>query len=169
LPFDDNSIDLIVCCFGYMFVPDKLKAFSEAYRVLKPGGMFLITTWDKLELNAASNVYREVVKKYLGDPLPESSNLAVSMNDVNVINSILEDAGFSKIKIEKVHKVAVGQTAKEAAYGMARGGSLYNEIMKRNPAWVEEIEATVEKELSENFGDKPMIAPMSALISQAWK
>lgn len=33
LPFRDNSIDLVVCCFGYMFVPDKSKAFAEAYRV----------------------------------------------------------------------------------------------------------------------------------------
>ena len=43
LPFEINSIDLIVCCFGYMFVPDKLKAFSEVHRVLKPGGQFLVT------------------------------------------------------------------------------------------------------------------------------
>lgn len=44
LPFKDNSLDLVVCCFGYMFVPDRPKAFAEAYRVLRPGGMFLITT-----------------------------------------------------------------------------------------------------------------------------
>src|SRR5215207_1547386 len=25
LPFADNSIDLVVCCFGFMFVPDKEK------------------------------------------------------------------------------------------------------------------------------------------------
>src|SRR6188472_4451082 len=40
LPFSENSIDLVVCCFGYMFVPNKQKAFAEAYRVLRPGGMF---------------------------------------------------------------------------------------------------------------------------------
>src|SRR5689334_14032588 len=32
LPFQDNSIDLIVCCFGFMLVPDRPKAFEEAYR-----------------------------------------------------------------------------------------------------------------------------------------
>src|SRR6187455_286277 len=54
LPFSDNNFDLVICCFGYMFVPDKSKAFAEAYRVLKPGGHFLFTTWDKLENNPAS-------------------------------------------------------------------------------------------------------------------
>ena len=34
LPFDENAIDLVVCCFGYMFVSDKVNAFAEAFRVL---------------------------------------------------------------------------------------------------------------------------------------
>ena len=169
LPFNDNSIDLVVCCFGYMFVPDKPKAFAEAYRVLKPGGMLLFTTWNKLELNAASYTYRTAAKKYLQDPLSESYNLPFSMNDERAISSILQNAGFSKITIESVNKVSISQTAKEAANGLAQGGSIYNEIMKRNPAWIEEIKSIVEKKLAENFGAAPMIAPMSAVISQAWK
>jgi len=169
LPFNDNSIDLVVCCFGYMLVPDKSKAFTETYRVLRPDGMLLFTTWDKLEANGASYVYRKAAKKYLQDPLPESYNLPFSMNDETVIRSILQGAGFSKIIIEKVSKVAIGQTAKEAAYGLGQGGPVYNEIMKRNPAWIEEIKITVEKELTTKFGAAPMMAPMSAVISQAWK
>jgi ubiquinone/menaquinone biosynthesis C-methylase UbiE len=169
LPFDDKSIDLVVCCFCYMFVPDKTKAFAEAYRVLRPGGMLLFSTWDKLEYNAASHIYRKIVKEYLENDLPESYSMPFSMNDPVIIKEILEQAGFLKITIERVEKESVCQTAKEAAYGLARGGALYNEIMKRNPAWVEEIIARVEKELSEKFGTAPMIAPMRAMISQAWK
>jgi ubiquinone/menaquinone biosynthesis C-methylase UbiE len=169
LPFTDNSIDLVVCCFGYMFVPDKPKAFAEAYRVLRPGGMFLFTTWDKLELNAASYAYRKAAKKYLEDPFPDSCNLPFSLNDETVIRSILQNAGFSKINIEKVNQVAISQTAKEAVNGLAQGGFIYDEIMKRNPAWIEEIKMTVEKELAEKFGTAPMAAPMRAVVSQVWK
>jgi hypothetical protein len=46
---------------------------------------------------------------------------------------------------------------------------IYNELMKRNPAWIDEIKETVEKELAEKFGTSPMKAPMRALITQAWK
>ena len=169
LPFCDNNIDLVVCCFGYMFVPDKSKAFAESYRVLRPGGMFLFTTWDKLEYNAASYISRTAAKKYLEDPLPESYNLAFSMNDAEIIRSLLMNTGFSKISIEKVGLDSVCPSAKEAAIGLVQGGLIFKEIKKRNPAWIDEIKITVEKELSEKFGTAPMIAPMSAVISQAWK
>src|SRR5687767_7349545 len=117
LPFSDNSIDLVVCCFGYMFVPDKPKAFAEVNRVLRPGGMFLFTTWDELEHNAASCTSTSVAKEYLEEPLPDSYYLATSMNDEAVIRPLLQDAGFSKITIEKVKLFSVSPTAKEAAYG----------------------------------------------------
>ncbi|MBO9660462.1 MAG: methyltransferase domain-containing protein, partial [Chitinophagaceae bacterium] len=101
LPFNDSSIDVVVCCFGYMFVPDKPKAFAEVYRVLKPGGQFLLTTWDKLENNTASWCARSIATKYLEGPLPDSYNLPTSMHDEAVIRSLLQDAGFAKMSIEK--------------------------------------------------------------------
>jgi ubiquinone/menaquinone biosynthesis C-methylase UbiE len=169
LPFSDNSIDLVVCCFGYMFVPDKPKAFAEAYRVLKPGGMLLFTTWDKLENNAASYISRSTAKKYFEGALPESYNLATSMSEEAIVRPLLEDAGFSKMSIEKVQKNSVCATAKEAAAGLVQSGAVFEDIKKRNPAWIDEIIIIVEKELSEKFGVAPMIAPISAVISQAWK
>lgn len=169
LPFNDNSIDLVVCCFGYMFVPDKPKAFAEAYRVLKPGGLFLFTTWDKLENNAASYSARSIAMKYLEEPLPESHNLATSMNNEALITPLLKDAGFAKISIEKVKLFSVSATAKEAACGLVEWGPVYEEIKKQNPDCIDEIKINVEKELAEKFGAAPMIAPISAVFSQAWK
>jgi ubiquinone/menaquinone biosynthesis C-methylase UbiE len=169
LPFSDNSIDLVVCCFGYMFVPDKPKAFAEAYRVLKPGGMLLFTTWGKLEHNAASYTSRSIAEKYLKRPLDESYDVAVSVFDEDVIRPLLEEAEFSKISIEKVEQFSICETAKEAATGFVDGGFVFKEIRQRNPEWIDEIKAELEKELSEKFGAAPMIAPMSAIFSQAWK
>ncbi|MFD2887222.1 class I SAM-dependent methyltransferase [Chitinophaga cymbidii] len=169
LPFKDNSIDLIVCCFGYMFVPDKPKAFAEAYRVLRPGGVFLFTTWDKLEHNAVSWTSRLVAEEYLKGPLPELYNLAVSMSDEAAIRQLLENTGFSKTAVEKAAQLSVCPTAKEAAAGLVEGGFMFKEIRQHHPEWIEEIKIRLEKELSEKFGAAPMIAPMSAVIGQAWK
>ena len=42
LPFRDNYADVIVSRGSFQFWDDKLKAFSEIYRVLKPGGIAYI-------------------------------------------------------------------------------------------------------------------------------
>jgi ubiquinone/menaquinone biosynthesis C-methylase UbiE len=169
LPFNDNSVDLIVCSFGYMFVPDKSKAFAEAHRILRPGGTLLIATWGKLEDNDASYIFRTTLGKYFGDSLPESFKLPYSMHDPASIIESLQHAGFSKVKSEEVNKESFCSTSKKAAEGLTIGGSLFNEIMNRNPEWLGEIQSTVERELSAKYGAAPMIAPMKAVISQAWK
>jgi ubiquinone/menaquinone biosynthesis C-methylase UbiE len=169
LPFEANSIDLVVCCFGLMFVPDRLKAVSEVYRVLWPGGMFIFSTWDKLETVGASSVYRNIVKQYLTGPLPGSYDLPTSMHDESIIKPLLQDAGFSKISIEKVSKQSYCSSAKEATEGLTMRGAIYHEIMSNNPESIEEIKNQVEKELSEKYGAAPMVAPMSAVISHGWK
>jgi hypothetical protein len=107
--------------------------------------------------------------KYLADPLPPAYNLPFSMKDETEIRVQLEKAGFSKILVEKARKYSAAKNAKEVITGLARGGLIYNEIMKRNPAWMEDIKATAEKELVEKFGTGSIKAPMSALICQALK
>lgn len=169
LPFDDNSLDLIVCYFGYMLVPNKAKAFAEAFRVLRKGGTLLMATWGKLEHNEASHVFRTTIKKYLGDNLPETYKLPFSMHDPAPILDMLRHVGFSKLNSETVNKKSQAESASKAAQGLVKGGSLYNELLKRNPAWVDEIISNVEKELGEKYGEAPMNAPMNAIIVQAWK
>ena len=169
LPYSDNSIDLIVCCFAYMFVPEKEKAFEEAYRVLKPGGMFLFTTWDKLEHNAPSYTARSIAMEYLEEPLPASYDVATSMNDETAIGQLLQNAGFPKMKIEKVQLSSMSTSAKEVASGFVEGGGVFNEIKKRNPSLIPDIKIKLEKEYAEKYGTAPMIAPISAVICQAWK
>ncbi len=51
LPFPDQSFDLVLCQFGVMFFPDKPNAFSQIWRVLRPGGSLIFSTRDNLDQN----------------------------------------------------------------------------------------------------------------------
>ncbi len=42
LPFDDNSFDNVFCSFVWRNISDTNKALSEIYRVVKPGGKFVL-------------------------------------------------------------------------------------------------------------------------------
>ncbi len=107
LPFADNSFDVVVCQFGFMFVPDKPKAFSEAYRVLRPGGMLLFNTWDAIEHNPLSKTVTDVVSAYFfGTGAANFYTIPFSMHDREAIMQWLQEAGFSTINIEQVTKQA---------------------------------------------------------------
>src|SRR5260221_2862751 len=56
LPFDDASFDVVACQFGVMFFPDKARAFSEARRVLRRGGVLLFNFWDRIEENEFAHI-----------------------------------------------------------------------------------------------------------------
>lgn len=169
IPYPDNSMDIVACCFGYMFVPDRMQAFREAFRVLKKGGVLLFTTWDEMRYNGASNVYRKAVKKYVGNTLPDSYKLPFSMHDALEIKDQLSSVGFNEISVERSLKNSISESAAHAAEALTQGGSIYNELMQRNPEWVKETRIEVEKELGEKFGESPMVAPMSALVCFARK
>ena len=76
LPFLDGEFDAVVCQFGVMFFPDKPRAFSEAYRVLKPGGRFLFNVWDRIE----ENEFSDIVVKSVATLFPAPISFLVSDN-----------------------------------------------------------------------------------------
>ena len=43
LPFGDNSFDIVIATFLIVHLKDLERFFDEVYRVLKPGGLFLVT------------------------------------------------------------------------------------------------------------------------------
>jgi len=70
LPFDDGSFDAVVCQFSVMFFPNKVAAFAEVLRVLRPGGMFLFNVWDRIERNEFADVVTAAVGTVFPDDPP---------------------------------------------------------------------------------------------------
>src|SRR5450759_1348840 len=67
LPFQDQSFDAVACQFGVMFFPDKVQGYKEARRVLKPGGHFFFSVWDKI----SENDFADVVTQALAGLFPQ--------------------------------------------------------------------------------------------------
>ncbi len=43
LPFEDESFDAVTCCVSVDYLTRPLEVFAEAARVLRPGGLFVVT------------------------------------------------------------------------------------------------------------------------------
>ena len=66
MPLNDNAFDVVISNCVLNLVPDKHKAFSEIFRVLKPGGKLLI-----LEFSRPRNaIFKPVYNFYLNRILP---------------------------------------------------------------------------------------------------
>ena len=58
LPFEDNSFDNVFCCFVWRNVSDTNKALEEVYRVLRPGGKFIL-----LDMTRPKNSFLKMLHK----------------------------------------------------------------------------------------------------------
>src|SRR5215216_1370850 len=45
IPLDDDSVDGVLCRFGYMLMPDPAAAFAETRRVLRRAGRVALAVW----------------------------------------------------------------------------------------------------------------------------
>jgi len=118
LPLPDRSFDVVVCQFGVMFFPDRPRGYAEARRVLRPGGAFFFTAWDRIESNPAWCV----VSDALNDESPESPirflrRTPYSYFDADRIAADLRAGGFEDITVETVagssESTALGSTHPE--------------------------------------------------------
>lgn len=60
LPFEDASIDAIICTASIEYLTDPLEIFKESARVLAPGGMFIITFSNRWFAPKAVNIWAEL-------------------------------------------------------------------------------------------------------------
>ncbi len=90
-----------------------------------------------------------------------------SYHDPGVLASLLRDAGFADVRCERVAKEGQSPSATEAAIGLVEGNPVYGEIMQRRPEALAEIEAAVAANLARELGDRPLRAPLRALVATA--
>jgi len=169
ISFPDQSFDFVTSQFGVMFPPNKLKAFTEVYRVLRPSGLFLFSTWDKIRYNGFADIGNRIVKQYFPDNPTAFYESPFCLHNAMEVRDLLEEAGFTDVKITMVRKKGIAESVSNAARGLIEGNPIYLAIMDRDPALLETIQNATEKALTEAYGDNPMVSPLQAWVFEAVK
>jgi ubiquinone/menaquinone biosynthesis C-methylase UbiE len=116
LPFAPEMFDLVICQFGAMFFPDKVKAYSEAARVLRSKGRFLFSTWDSLSANDfASCVDECLAGLFPSDPPEFLQRLPYSYFDPGAIQEQMSSAGFKAVTCDRLELTSVAASAQDVA------------------------------------------------------
>ena len=154
LPFANGTFDAVVCQFGVMFFPDKQKAYREARRVLKAGGRFIFSAWDRIE----NNEFADVVTTAMTFMFPDDPPLFLARtphgyHDKKAILDDLRSAGFVDITVDTVTRRSVAPSCRDPAIGYCQGTPLRNEIEARDASRLAEATEAAARAISERFGN----------------
>ena len=170
LRFADETFDLVVCQFGVMFFPDKVRGAAEARRVLRDGGRYLIVIWDSVDKNPGSQLISDAVAALFPDDPPRFlDRTPFGYSDPAQIEHDLIAAGFTDIAFETVEKRSRGGSARDVALGMCCGSPLRSEIEERDPGKLDQAVDAAAAALMPWEGVMGFDAPMSAHIITAIK
>ena len=154
LPFDDQTFDAVVCQFAVMFFPDRVKAYSEALRVLQPGGLFHFSVWDEIEENEfAYTVTESLVDLFPDDPPRFLARTPHGYSNIHDVSADLERAGFTALpELDTVVARSRASDASVPAIAYCQGTPLRNEIESRDASLLEHATKVATVALAERFG-----------------
>jgi ubiquinone/menaquinone biosynthesis C-methylase UbiE len=165
LPYAEGSFDAVVCQFAVMFFPDRVAAYREIRRVLRPGGAFLFNVWNSIE----QNEFADVVTKAVGALYPEDPPLFLARTPHGhgspaEINSELKDAGFVTCALVPRDDVSAAASPGLAAVAYCQGTPLRNEILAREPEGLERATAVAAEALRSRFGEGHIEGRISGVV-----
>ena len=168
LPFQKAAFDLVCCQFGAMFFPDRLSAYREARRVLKPGGHLLFNVWDRIEENVfADDVTNALAKIFPHDPPRFLARTPHGYHDTALIHSELEGAGFSRVEIETRAEQSRAPSPRLPAVAYCQGTLLRNEIEARQAGKLEAATDYAASAIADRHGRGEVAAKIQAHIIMA--
>jgi SAM-dependent methyltransferase len=139
----DRSVDAVTCRFGLMFLPDVLKGLRGVHRVLVPGGRLAAITARAPEPNVWVEWVFGPIQRALGITLspPPGTPGIFALGDPALIERLLGEAGFGKIRVEIVPYTNEFESGEELATWQLAINAPFRQMLaghpteKRQAAW----------------------------------
>lgn len=151
MDLEDESVDGVLCRWGFMLMIQPDVALRECRRILKPDGKLAFSVWGKPEDNPWVTLPGMTMTQ-LGHPPggdPFGPGGMFSMSDHDRIRSMVKDAGFSDVEIEEMPVVWSYSSFEEAwAFMTEVAGAIAALVKKLPPEEVERFKMELEKNLA---------------------
>ena len=166
LPFREAQFDAVICQFGVMFFSDRPKVFSEARRVLKPGGVLLFNVWDRIEENEfAHTVTTALESLFPKDPPRFLARTPHGYHDLSRIERDLRKGGFvSPARVDTLAARSTAESPRIPALAYCQGTPLRNEIEARDASRLGEATDLAAAAIAERFGPGSVDSKIQAFV-----
>ncbi|MBW3607821.1 MAG: class I SAM-dependent methyltransferase [Actinobacteria bacterium] len=103
IDLDSESVDAVLCRFGYMLMADPAAALAETRRVLRAGGRLTLAVWGAPERNPFFTAAATTLVQRGHIPPPEPGGPGIfAMASEQRTAALLAGAGFDDVRIEEV-------------------------------------------------------------------
>ena len=103
MDLEDDSVDGVLCRWGYMLMADPAAALAETKRVLRPGGRAAFAVWGDPGRNLWAAAPGKSLLEHFDNPPPDPDAPGMfSMADPQRTRSLVEGAGLKADRIEEV-------------------------------------------------------------------
>jgi SAM-dependent methyltransferase len=99
-----DSVDGVLCRFGFMLMPDTAAALTETHRVLRPGGRLTLAVWGAPQRNPIFSIIAGclIADGHLPPPEPPPAAGIFSMASPQRTTDLLTGAGFDDVHTAEV-------------------------------------------------------------------
>src|SRR5690606_38246203 len=114
--------DLGVSMFGILFFPDRRRGFRELFRVLRPGGQVLVSSWAPIARSSAMQLLFAALRAADPNVRPPEAD-PTSLENPEVFERELREAGFRDVCVEEVEHTLEVHSADDFWHEMVRGSA----------------------------------------------
>jgi SAM-dependent methyltransferase len=168
LPHDSESFDVVVCQFGAMFFANRVAAYREIRRVLRPRGIFLFNVWNGIEQNDFTAVITEALgRRYPENPPSFMARIPHGYGSPSDIESDIRIAGFETCHLSLRDDISSAINPEQVALALCQGTPLRKELEFREPGGLERATAAAAEAIRQRYGNGPIHARISAIVVSA--
>ncbi|MEZ4714334.1 MAG: methyltransferase domain-containing protein [Caldilineaceae bacterium] len=101
LPFDNASVDAVLCAQTLQFLPDKAAALSEMARAVKRNGRVAVSFWSDIGESPYFNALVRAIDTHIGAEVAAGLRSAFGLADADVASALFRNAGFRRVEMSQ--------------------------------------------------------------------